>query len=432
MPEEKLTMETVKGILEDLLANKLPDTVKAQFDPLKNQMAEFLKAGGRVVAPLNLGAEADAGNPGGKSQEEPQPRPFKSFGEFASAVARAELSAKAGQHAVDKRLLEISTKAPLGAAEGVGADGGFLVQQDYATETFQRIYDTGQLLNGTGIRRVPISAHSNGLEIPAIDETSRVDGSRWGGVQVFRQAEGSAPTAKRPKYRMIQLRLKKMLGFSYVTEELLNDSAALGTILQEAFAEEFGFKMDQEIFAGVGADGMLGYTKSKALVIVAKETGQPAKTILTENILNMWSRLWGQSWGRGNWFINQDTMPQLGQLSLKVGTGGIPVYMPAGGFGGLTEKPFGTLFGRPVRPLEQAPTLGTVGDITLADLSQYVMIEKGDIQGAVSMHLKFDTDELAFRWILRNDGQPLWHLPLTPASGSPNTLSPFVALATRA
>ncbi len=187
MAKDSMTMETVKGILEDLMANRLPETVARQFEPLKNQMAEFLKSGGKAVAPPNFGAEADAGKPG--ESERSAPAPFKSVGEFATAVAKSEIN-----KSVDKRLTEIATKAPLGAAEGVGADGGFLVQQDVATEIFARIYDTGQLLNGTGIRRVPISANSNGLEIPAIDETSRVDGSRWGGVQVFRQAEGSAPS----------------------------------------------------------------------------------------------------------------------------------------------------------------------------------------------------------------------------------------------
>lgn len=426
MTENKLTLETVKGLMEDLAANRLPKTVAEQFAPLRGQLEDFIKSAGKPVgsAPL-FTSPTDAGTPG-KSADGEQPRPYKSMGDFAKAVANSEIN-----RSVESGLKEIGQKAPLGAAEAVGADGGFLVQQDIASEIFRRIYDTGVLLKDTGIRRIPIGANSNGLDIPAIDETSRADGSRWGGVQIFRAGEAVSGTPKRPKYRFIQLRLKKMLGFAYVTDELLQDSNALGTILQEAFAEEFGYKMDQEIFNGNGADGMLGIMKSPSLIAISAESGQKSKTIVTENLLNMWSRLWGRSWGTANWFINQDTMPQLGQLNLKVGTGGIPVYMPAGGFGGLTEKPFGTLFGRPVKPLEQAPTLGTTGDITLLDLSQYVMIEKGGIRGDVSMHLKFDTAELAFRWMLRNDGQPLWNQPLTPASGSSNTLSPFVALATR-
>jgi hypothetical protein len=39
----------------------------------------------------------------------------------------------------------------------------------------------------------------------------------------------------------------------------------------------------------------------------------------------------------------------------------------------------------------------------------------------------FVTDETAFRFVYRVDGQPNWNLPLTPKNGGP-TLSPFVVL----
>ena len=128
------------------------------------------------------------------------------------------------------------------------------------------------------------------------------------------------------------------------------------------------------------------------------------------------------------WFINQDIEPQLLALDFPVGTGGIPAYLPPGG---LSQSPFGTLLGRPIIPVEYASTLGTVGDISLVDLSQYIMIDKGGIQAAESMHVQFLTDQMAYRWVYRVDGQPAWRTALTPANGSA-TQSPFVTLATRA
>ena len=80
-------------------------------------------------------------------------------------------------------------------------------------------------------------------------------------------------------------------------------------------------------------------------------------------------------------------------------------------------------------PIEQAQTLGTLGDIILADMSQVVRIQK-DMQSAASMHVKFLTDEMTYRFIWRADAQPIWHTALTPFNGT-NTLSPFVALAAR-
>ena len=67
----------------------------------------------------------------------------------------------------------------------------------------------------------------------------------------------------------------------------------------------------------------------------------------------------------------------------------------------------------------------------LADFSQYLMIDKGAIQSATSIHVAFLTGEVAFRFIYRVDGQPIDNKKITPYKGS-NTQSPFVTLATRA
>ena len=71
-----------------------------------------------------------------------------------------------------------------------------------------------------------------------------------------------------------------------------------------------------------------------------------------------------------------------------------------------------------------------MGDIGLFDLSRYLIADKGPIQTAASIHVKFLTDEMAFRWVLRVDGQPIPNSPITPYKGA-QTLSPFVALQTR-
>ncbi|MBU1623385.1 MAG: phage major capsid protein, partial [Nanoarchaeota archaeon] len=99
--------------------------------------------------------------------------------------------------------------------------------------------------------------------------------------------------------------------------------------------------------------------------------------------------------------------------------------------GGISGAPYGTLFGRPVIAIEQADTVGDLGDVMLLDLSQYLMIDKGGLQAASSLHVMFLYAEQVFRFIYRTDGQPAWNSSLTPANSS-NTLSPFVLLDARA
>jgi HK97 family phage major capsid protein len=165
----------------------------------------------------------------------------------------------------------------------------------------------------------------------------------------------------------------------------------------------------------------------EAKVAVAKENGQAAKTIVKENVDNMWSRCWARSRKRAVWLINQDIEPQLNSLNQAVGTGGQIVYLPPGG---LSAAPYATLYGRPVIATEYNSTLGTEGDIALVDLSQYTKVDKGGVQMATSMHVAFDTDEMRFRITYRVDGKPMWHKPLTPFKGTA-TKSPFITLAAR-
>ena len=319
-----------------------------------------------------------------------------------------------------------SVKAVSGLSEGVPADGGFLVTEDLVSGLLQPMYDTGQLLQRA--RRFSISSNSNAIRINGIDETSRAAGSRWGGLLGYWLAEADEKTASKPKFRKIRLELHKLAALVYATDELLDDASALNSIIAAAVPQELRFMAEDSIVNGTGAGQPLGILNSGCIVSVAKETGQTAATVVAENIIQMWARLWAPSRSNAVWFINQDVEPQLYQLALPVGVGGQLVYMPPGG---LSASPYGTLFGRPVVSVEYCPTLGTVGDIILADMSQYYLAEKGGIQAAQSIHVRFVYDESVFRFVYRIDGQPAWSSALTPFKGT-NTVSPFVVLATRA
>jgi HK97 family phage major capsid protein len=87
------------------------------------------------------------------------------------------------------------------------------------------------------------------------------------------------------------------------------------------------------------------------------------------------------------------------------------------------------IYGRPVVETEFNAALGTAGDILLADMSEYLMWEKNAVEAASSIHVQFLTDQTAFRYIYRVDGQTALASAITPANGSSNTQSPFVTLA---
>jgi HK97 family phage major capsid protein len=345
-------------------------------------------------------------------------RPFMNLGEQLQAVHRAAVV-----HQRDPRLVA----AALGANETIPADGGFLVQVDTSTELLKKTFDKAQL--ASKVRKFPLGPNSNGMKINALKDNSRATGSRYGGVRGYWTAEAGTITASGPpQWRQMELNLKKLAGVCYATDEMLQDAAFLESLLMEAFSDEFAFLVDDAIFSsGTGAGKPLSFMLGGGKVSVSKETGQAARTIVFENIQKMYARFWAKSLPSAVWYINQDCYPQLNALSMVIGTGGIPVYLPPGG---LSQAPFGTLMGRPVQPIEFCETLGTEGDIVLADMSQYMLIDKS-VAAASSIHVAFLTGEQAFRFIYRVDGQPMDNLPITPFKGTA-TQSSFVTLATRA
>lgn len=349
------------------------------------------------------------------------PGKFVRLGEQLRAIVRA--STPGGS--VDPRLFQAAS----GLSESVMADGGYLVQQDFSQNLLQRTFALGQVLQR--INRLQVSGNANGLKISAIKENSRVNGSRWGGVQAFWQDEAATKSATKPEFRQIDLNLKKLTGLCYATDESLQDATALESVISQAFPLEFQFKLEDAIINGSGAGMPLGIMNGGSLVTVAIEATQTianTSTFLANNLAKMWARLYAPSQPNSVWLINQDLLAKLYVATLG-GTSAVSgIFIAPGRF---NETPFATIFGRPVIPVEYAQAEGTPGDILLLDLSQYVGIEKtGGLQSASSIHVRFLNDETTFRFVYRFDGAPVWNTPLTPYKGSA-TQSPFIALATR-
>ena len=373
---------------------------------------------------------------------------FGSFGEFLMAVKGAALNVPderlppllsndpmdEGGYNLGKALgpsfvgsiYQAKQKAITGMSEAVAADGGFLVGTDRGGSLLQRVYAVGDLLQRVDV--TPISTASNGMTFYGVNETSRADGSRRGGIQAYWAAEGGEKTSSKPAFREMNLKLHKLVALVYSTDELLQDTTALEAWIMANLPEEIRFKAEDAIINGTGTGMPQGLLASGAVISVAKETGQAADTIVSQNVMKMWSRMWAPSRRNAVWLINQDCEPQLMQMSLAVGTGGVALYFPPGG---LSASPYASLLGRPVIPSEYCQTVGDNGDIILADFREYQMIEKGGIQSASSIHVRFIYGESVFRFVYRCDGQSKWNSALTPKNGS-NTLSPFITLAARA
>lgn len=344
---------------------------------------------------------------------------FSSFGEYMSAVANAY---RVG--VIDHRLYGAS-----GASEGAAPDGGFAVGVDFQQQIVEPLWNAPDSI-AAQCTQLPISASSNGVKIPVVDETSRAS-SRFGGITGYWLGESATLTSSQPKMAQVEFNLKKVGVLAYITDELLLDAPVLGSFLLNAMQYETRFQVENSILNGTGVGQPLGVINAPALVTQAIEGSQTiANTAgsIVANLTKMLTRLPPRSRNSAVWLYNPDLLPKFITATLG-GTAAYPVFLPPGGLAG-TSSAFGTLLGIPALPVEYCKAEGTPGDILLCDMSQYGLATKGGPAVAQSMHVKFTTDEMTFRVIYRVDGQPFWRTPTTPFQGS-NTRSPFVALATR-
>jgi len=349
----------------------------------------------------------------------PKGQRYDTFGEQLIDVARAKRSGGI----VANRLSFL--RAAAGMSEGVPSDGGFLVQQDYSSDIRTKMYSTGQILQRC--TRMPISSNSNSISIPVAADSTE-SGGIFGGIIPYWLGEAGTKTPSHPTLEALLLKLKKLAVVVPTTDELLQDAVALEAFVRIGSNKALVKEFEKQIIRGTGAGQPLGVLTSGCLVTVTKEVGQLADTIVYENIKNMWSRMYADSRINSVWLINQSIEPELYGMGIVVGLGGSPVYLPPTGASG---SPYGTLFGRPVIPCNYCSKLGDAGDIILADFSEYLILEKGGVQEAISIDYAFITDETYYRFVMRIDGQPAWRTVLTPEQATTATQSPFVTLEAR-
>jgi HK97 family phage major capsid protein len=350
---------------------------------------------------------------------------FHSLGDMALAVRRA--CSRGG--ATDPRLDRLASATTYGN-EGSGTDGGFAIPPDFRTAIMETIMGEDSLLS----RCDQITVQGNSFTCP-VDETS--PWQTTGGIQVTWDGEAAPANQSKPKLTERTVKLNKIRALVPMTEELLDDASAMDAYLRRKTPEKLNFAINLALINGSGNGQPMGALNAPCKVTVPKETNQQPGTIIGMNVFHMYNHMYGPLRNKAVWVINQEVEPQLFKLSIP-GTdntgnfatnwGGM-LYIPPGGISGA---PYGTIFGRPVIPTQACSALSTEGDILFINWDQYLAILKGGANPRVdvSMHLWFDQDLLAFRFILRIGGVPWWSQPLQPLNGS-NQYSSIVSLGSR-
>lgn len=361
--------------------------------------------------------------------------PFKSLGHLAYELSRAGREPgrvtrgalgewNQGVERFDSAIKGLSddVKAASGLSEFSDPDGAAFVPVEMSNQVWQRAMGIPNLLSM--VDQTPVSG--NGYSLTAWQDQSRSGNIVFGGMQAYWTNEADQLTKSAPTTRKITWKLNKLTVLSYATDELLADTVALDARLSMAAGYAFAFKINDAMINGTGVGQPLGLLNSGAKITATAVSGQGANTLIARNADDMYVR---RAPGVTDWvwLYNVGCEPQFAQFNYNVvnNTTGIAAtwtYMP----GGLNGGP-PTIKGRPAVETEHCKALGTEGDLILWSPSSYGAIVKSTgIAQAVSMHLRFDYDEMAFRWTFRMDGRPYWDQVMTPVNGS--TRAPIVTL----
>lgn len=398
-------------------------SILAAIDETKKNLdlrASIVASANAANAPLGRkSVPADPANAADGTRRAPaQPRDprngFRNLGEFANSVYKAS----APGAMVDSRLM---ANAPTTyGSEGVGADGGFAVPPEFRTAILEKITGQDSLFG----RVDKIDVTGNSLTFPK-DEAAPWHSK---GVAAYWENEAAQLTASKVALGEDSLRLNKLTALVPVTNELLEDAPAMNSYINRKAPEKIKFKLDEAILTGTGVGKPLGILNSPALVTVAKDPLQGTPTVITENIANMWAAMYAPARANAVWLINPEVEASLLTMVFMGSAAAIPTYLPPGG---LSTSPYSTLMGRPVIHSPICSALGTKGDILFVDPTAYLVLQKiGGLRAEMSIHLYFDYDLTAFRFILRVGGKPWFDETIAPLNGTLHQ-SHYVALATR-
>lgn len=332
-------------------------------------------------------------------------QPWKHCGEFMLAVKEAGLGG-----AIDERLLKST-----GQNETTPADGGYLLEHPLLkNKIFDVMAQEGIL--APKCDKMTVGPQANGLKIVQSNESTRSATSLFSGIRLYSPDEGVAKTAFKQALTQKDISLKKLTAVNYFTDELLMDAPFYLTYIASKVGYAYAWMIDNEIVNGT-LSIVSPIVNDAATVEITVAGNNPTKGELNQ----MYAAMVPGSVNRAEWYMSNAQRTALYSLTDR-GTpadGDHQVFMPQ-----VAGAPFGTLFGRPINVIEQAGAATAESSFMFLDLSQYLLLQKGGIETATSIHVKFLEDETAYRWTMRFGGAPTIASTITLPDAT--IVSPFV------
>lgn len=330
---------------------------------------------------------------------------------------------------------ELHKKAILGINESVNSAGGFLVNNEFSKNVFVNPHNQMDLCDMCGEQ---IDAVGNLLNYRFINESAlNPAGSIYGGLNNVAVAEGASFTASQPLWANTTLQLSKLALFMYLTSEVIQDNS----YSLEKSIEEYAIKANLYgrnnafIQGGLGFEGILN---NPGLVTVTSSSNDvayhttPTSCLTYADLSNMWAQVYpdSQASASGVWLFHPSLLASLNTMTYSFSVGGVPVwsinYDARKGLDGVGAMTPYSIFGKPAFAHFACSAPGAAGDIIYLDMNTCVNYRK-PFRIERSNEVQFLTDQIAIRFVSRNQAKGLFRNPVYGVNGS----SQFSSMVTR-
>jgi HK97 family phage major capsid protein len=273
-------------------------------------------------------------------------------------------------------------------SERIPAAGGFLVPERLRSEVLS--YMTSAVIRPHAMF---VEMDTLRFSLPVLDNPTQASGTGvLGGMTFEWTEEGAGITPSVASFGAATLEARKLAGLlKGVPNELLDDSPAFTeSFLPKLIGAGVAWTEDDYFFNGTGTGEPQGLINAPCAVAVSRATGS---TVGQTDLAGMLNALHPAALQAGytadvacvRWLVSASAFSKLLNLYLSIGT---PANQAVGTSTWLDlgdgDKVAPSLLGLPMSVTDHQPQVGSVGDVILADLSQFAIGEAGEMTVEVS------------------------------------------------
>jgi len=352
------------------------------------------------------------GHADNKGDMDPE-KEFRNVGEFFYAIARQK-----AEGILDSRLTTLREKRE--QTMGSGATGGYALPEQFDA-TIREVQVQEAIVRPRATVIPAGSPPDAKLTFPALDQTAA--SNMYGGVTVVHTGEGVTMTETTAKLREVSLEPKEISAYIVVTQKLLNNWDAAGAFVTRQLSQAMVGQEDYDFMRGNGVNKALGFINCAAAISYTRAgTG----AISFADVYNMYAQALLGRGGSYIWLASQTVIPALAAMT---DAGTHAVWLGGGDANGAARAPMpNTLFGFPIIFCDRLPALGTKGDLSLVNLSYYLIKDGSGPAAASSEHVYFTSNKVVFKIVWNVDAHPWLTEALALEGDTSKTVSPFVVL----